>query len=137
MQLYQYLVHGYVTLHHWPHVFSQTQALNDCVQRYRSFSDWMTFIDVDEFYFDNYATHAQFDLIERANSIVDKRNVSCAYIEQQVFCKRNALTRTNEPIYKRFPSLMNYARRHKPLFRADVPATATVAGEPAIFVAPA
>lgn len=45
----QWVLDGKVTLVPWPYVSSQTEALNDCLQRFRHTVDWLTFVDVDEF----------------------------------------------------------------------------------------
>eukprot|EP00002_Diphylleia_rotans_P024893 TRINITY_DN4913_c0_g2_i1.p1 TRINITY_DN4913_c0_g2~~TRINITY_DN4913_c0_g2_i1.p1 ORF type:complete len:735 (+),score=145.71 TRINITY_DN4913_c0_g2_i1:161-2365(+) len=39
----------YVVIRKWPHRHSQTEALTDCIIRYGQRTEWMTFIDVDEF----------------------------------------------------------------------------------------
>lgn len=116
--LQEYVQSGYVTLHQWPYWFSQTQALNDCTQRYRDFSDWMAFIDVDEFYFEKYGDdHPSFDIVERIHAITTRRNHNCAYIREFVYCKRDALVRDSRPIAERFPYRMQYMIQHKPIFR--------------------
>eukprot|EP00903_Cladosiphon_okamuranus_P013281 g12381.t1 len=39
----------FVQIHDWPHKGAQTEALNDCLCRFRHATRWMSFIDVDEF----------------------------------------------------------------------------------------
>eukprot|EP00752_Nemacystus_decipiens_P015810 g14120.t1 len=39
----------FVQIHDWPHNGAQTEALNDCLCRFRHATRWMSFIDVDEF----------------------------------------------------------------------------------------
>eukprot|EP00752_Nemacystus_decipiens_P016051 g14350.t1 len=39
----------FVEVRNWPHDGAQTEALNDCLCRFRHTTRWMSFIDVDEF----------------------------------------------------------------------------------------
>jgi hypothetical protein len=43
------IARGECVLHHWPHAFAQTEALTDCLSRYRARSAWLGFVDVDEY----------------------------------------------------------------------------------------
>ncbi len=44
-----YLEEGLVTLIPWPKEHSQVEGYEDCIRRFQSESDWIGFIDVDEF----------------------------------------------------------------------------------------
>ncbi len=44
-----YIEKGIVTLIHWPEEHAQTKGFEDCIKRFRGESDWIGFIDVDEF----------------------------------------------------------------------------------------
>ena len=44
-----YLKEGLVTLVRWPKGHSQVEGYEDCLKRFQSESDWIGFIDVDEF----------------------------------------------------------------------------------------
>ncbi len=45
----QYIKEDIVTLTHWPHEHAQVRGYEDCIRRFQSESDWIGFIDVDEF----------------------------------------------------------------------------------------
>ncbi|CAM9267501.1 unnamed protein product [Laminaria digitata] len=47
--LKKYESSGFVHVRDWRHEGAQTEALNDCLCRFRHTTRWMTFIDVDEF----------------------------------------------------------------------------------------
>jgi len=40
---------GFATVIQWPYKAAQTQALTDCLNRFRHSTRWLTFVDVDEF----------------------------------------------------------------------------------------
>ena len=44
-----YLNEGLVTLIHWPEEHAQVKGYEDCIKRFQDQSDWIGFIDVDEF----------------------------------------------------------------------------------------
>lgn len=44
-----YIDRGIITLVKWPKKHSQVEAYEDCIRRFRKESDWIGFIDVDEF----------------------------------------------------------------------------------------
>lgn len=44
-----YLKEGLVTLTRWPKDHAQVEGYEDCIRRFQSESDWIGFIDVDEF----------------------------------------------------------------------------------------
>ncbi|MBO4862860.1 MAG: glycosyltransferase family 92 protein [Eubacterium sp.] len=44
-----YIKDGIVTLIKWPHQQAQVKGYEDCIRRFQSESDWIGFIDVDEF----------------------------------------------------------------------------------------
>src|SRR5205823_2560568 len=46
-----YIEDGTVVLHHWPVHPGQLEAIDDCLERHRSDSRWIAFIDLDEFLF--------------------------------------------------------------------------------------
>ena len=44
-----YIEKGLVTLTEWPHQHGQMGAYNDCVRRFKDESNWIAFMDLDEF----------------------------------------------------------------------------------------
>ncbi|MDO5132523.1 MAG: glycosyltransferase family 92 protein [Eubacteriales bacterium] len=44
-----YVEEGVVTLIRWPHEHAQVRGYEDCIRRFQGESDWIGFIDVDEF----------------------------------------------------------------------------------------
>lgn len=44
-----YIENGDVTLTEWPHPQGQMSAYRDCIERYRAETQWIGFIDIDEF----------------------------------------------------------------------------------------
>ena len=49
MVIKPYIEQNIVTLIDWPHQHAQVDGYEDCIQRFQSESDWIGFIDVDEF----------------------------------------------------------------------------------------
>lgn len=47
--LHDYIIDGSVTLIDWPYNQAQMEAYRDCIEKYRSESNWIGFIDIDEF----------------------------------------------------------------------------------------
>lgn len=44
-----YIEKGLVTLIHWPHQQAQAQCYKNCLETYKNESNWITYIDADEF----------------------------------------------------------------------------------------
>lgn len=51
--LASYIADGIVTLIQWPMTQGQTQAYNDCIENYAHETEWLSFIDIDEFIYPN------------------------------------------------------------------------------------
>lgn len=54
--LQPYIDNGYVTLVQWPYSQAQIQAYKDCFERYGNETQWLSFLDIDEFLVPKYKT---------------------------------------------------------------------------------
>lgn len=58
-----YIADGAVTLIQWPMAQGQIPAYNDCIEKYSDETEWLSFIDIDEFIYPN-TTETVYDFLK-------------------------------------------------------------------------